>query len=819
MRTLPRLRSGGGGLTLIIALMMGSAHSMAADTPLAKYVASEDLAVYFQCEGLDAHADAWSKTAAHAVLNDTTAGAMLEKLASQLAEVVLSNTPTRPVSGAELAQIGTHLMKKGFALAYHGRLSAEGESDLTVTVVFRGTGAGELKEPFESLLRAAIPPNAQTQILTRQDGRKLVVVRPGNDQPGWVFWTENDDVVLVAGKGEFGADPVIAALEGQRPSLADDPRIAELSAKTDGFEPVAIGFLDPEALPPAPPEFGLDDLERIDLRYGFQGKDLVSITRVLAPKPRKGVLSAFDQPPITAQNFPPIPSGVHAYTVGSLDLAKLYDLGTSLFLQENPDGKAMLEGVNGTFTQMTGLKLRDEVLSHLGPRFAFYVVPRTVQAPLTPFNGIADWLFHMPPIVVLASTDDASALGKTLDAFQKTLNGLLASTASGDSGPMELKTTEAPERGWRLHVPPRVFPLPPIIKPGMILGSKYLALSTHLDGAREAIALEDNAAATIKPANLPAGLVYYDVTDPRDLMPDLIANLPFAFQMMGRMGPNGPFQPVDPQFNPLATIEIDPDLVPSARAMSQKMYPNTIAVTVDDRGLTITTRESFPTINPASAFPFLVGTMLPAVSSARQAARRTQSVNNMKQIGLGMHNYHAVHGEFPSDICDADGKLLLSWRVRILPFIEQQALYNQFHLDEPWDSEHNKPLSEYMIPTYTTPTTNPVPVGHTFYQGFVAEGAFFNKCEGTKIQDITDGTSNTIMCVEAGKAVPWSKPGDLPYDPEKPLPKLGGPGFSGGFNALFADGSVHFLKNTVAEETLRALITKNGGEVVSADSF
>ncbi|HEU5116130.1 MAG TPA: DUF1559 domain-containing protein, partial [Isosphaeraceae bacterium] len=367
---------------------------------------------------------------------------------------------------------------------------------------------------------------------------------------------------------------------------------------------------------------------------------------------------------------------------------------------------------------------------------------------------------------------------------------------------------------------PKVFPLPPIFRPGMVLGARHLAISTHIDGAREAIALESDSGSTLKPANLPAGLVYYDVSDPRDLMPDLIANLPFAFQMMGRMGPGGPFRPVDPQFNPLAAIEIDPDLVPSARAMSQKMYPNTIAVTVDDKGLTITSRESFPTINPASAAPVAVALLLPAVSSAREAARRAQSTNNLKQIGLAMHNYHDVHGEFPSDICDAEGKPLLSWRVRILPFLEQQALYNQFHLDEPWDSDHNKKLIEqYQIAVYTAPTSNPAPAGQTYYQHFVGGGALFEKCEGVKLQEITDGTSNTIMCVEAGTAVPWSRPADPPYDPEKPLPKLGGPGYSGGFNALFADGSVHFLKNTIAEETLRALITRAGGEVVSADSF
>jgi hypothetical protein len=447
------------------------------------------------------------------------------------------------------------------------------------------------------------------------------------------------------------------------------------------------------------------------------------------------------------------------------------------------------------------------------------VAPRPHQAPLTPINGVADWLFHMPPVVVLASTDDAAALGKALDAFQKTANGALASTASGDSGPMELRPTKAPERGWRLHVPSGVFPLPPIARPGMVLGTKHLAIATHIDGAREAVAIEADGSKGLRPEDLPEGAVFYDVSDPRDLMPDLIANLPFAVQMLGRMGPGGPFRPVDPQFNPLAAVRIEPEMVPDPEEMRRRMGPNRLAVTVDEKGLTITSRETFPTLNPMSTMPVGTAFVLPAIHNAREAARRSQSVNNLKQIALAMHNYHSANNEFPSDVCDAEGKPLLSWRVRILPYLENQALYNEFHMDEPWDSEHNKPLSETVVAVFTAPSSKPVPAGHTFYQGFVGNGAFFEACEGTSLAKITDGTSNTILCVEAGEAVPWTKPGDLPYDPEKPLPKLGGPGYAGGFNAALADGSVRFIKNSIAENVLRALITKNGGEVVSADDF
>jgi hypothetical protein len=101
----------------------------------------------------------------------------------------------------------------------------------------------------------------------------------------------------------------------------------------------------------------------------------------------------------------------------------------------------------------------------------------------------------------------------------------------------------------------------------------------------------------------------------------------------------------------------------------------------------------------------------------------------------------------------------------------------------------------------------------TYYQGFVGEGAVFEGKEGIRIAEITDGTSNTLLMVDGGEPVPWTKPQDLPFDPRKPLPKLGGL-FPEIFYAALCDGSVQGLKKKLDEQTLRALITRNGGEVI-----
>jgi prepilin-type processing-associated H-X9-DG protein len=190
---------------------------------------------------------------------------------------------------------------------------------------------------------------------------------------------------------------------------------------------------------------------------------------------------------------------------------------------------------------------------------------------------------------------------------------------------------------------------------------------------------------------------------------------------------------------------------------------------------------------------------------------RTRSVNNLKQLGLAMHNYHATTGSFPpAAVFDKDGKALLSWRVLLLPYLEQQNLAKEFHLDEAWDSERNKKLLSRMPKVFDVDLDDKK-AGETVYTALVGKGTVFDGKKGIRVTDITDGTSNTIMLVESAHTVPWTKPEDLEYDADKPLPKLRHLG--AGFNAGFCDGSVRFISTKVPEKTLRVLITRNDGEV------
>ena len=187
----------------------------------------------------------------------------------------------------------------------------------------------------------------------------------------------------------------------------------------------------------------------------------------------------------------------------------------------------------------------------------------------------------------------------------------------------------------------------------------------------------------------------------------------------------------------------------------------------------------------------------------------------------------------------------LSWRVGLLPHIGEQALYERFKLDEPWDSEHNKPLIEKMPEVLKSPRGN-APAGHTYYRAFLSRPVpkeprrpFFHTAyqppmtpervkalytngsfrPGQPVMlapeaQVIDGTINTLFFAEAAEAVPWTKPDELVYDEADPLPKLGGV-YGDGFFAVSVAGAVAFVPRETAEKTIRALISSNGGETIT----
>jgi prepilin-type processing-associated H-X9-DG protein len=194
---------------------------------------------------------------------------------------------------------------------------------------------------------------------------------------------------------------------------------------------------------------------------------------------------------------------------------------------------------------------------------------------------------------------------------------------------------------------------------------------------------------------------------------------------------------------------------------------------------------------------------------------RTKSQNNLHQIGLAILVYEDVQKRLPPRVVySPDGKPLYSWRVLLLPYLEEKSLYEDFHLDEPWDSPHNNQLLSRIPPIYVAPTNREEPLGVTHYQAFAGTGTGFEDSQPIRLpDDFPDGTTKTLLVVEAANPIPWTKPEDLVYEPDKPLPPLGRL-YEAGFNAAFADGSVRLIPRQTKEEVIRALITRNGHERV-----
>jgi hypothetical protein len=235
----------------------------------------------------------------------------------------------------------------------------------------------------------------------------------------------------------------------------------------------------------------------------------------------------------------------------------------------------------------------------------------------------------------------------------------------------------------------------------------------------------------------------------------------------------------------------------------------------------------------------MIAMLIPAVQKVRGAAERIQSANNLKQQSLAMMNYADTNGRLPPAVVyGRNGEPLYSWRVLLLPYLEEDNLYRRFHLDEPWDSPNNKPLLALMPKVFQEPGENSPQQGMTHYQVFDGPGAAFDssarplvpfKASGVFPQGLqmsakqigfggfADGTQNTFLIVETPDPVPWTSPQDLRFGPNVPLPKLARPSRNG-FNAAYADASVRLVPSSISEQTLKALITPNGGEILGKDA-
>ncbi len=201
--------------------------------------------------------------------------------------------------------------------------------------------------------------------------------------------------------------------------------------------------------------------------------------------------------------------------------------------------------------------------------------------------------------------------------------------------------------------------------------------------------------------------------------------------------------------------------------------------------------------------------------AADEKADRRKALKQLRQIAIGLHGYNDVTKSLPpAAILRRDGTPLLSWRVLLLPYVDYggKKLFDEFKLDEPWDSLHNKTLLAKRPAVYVPVRKDPGN-GATYYQVFTGKNTAFGLRNSVSVgSGFPDGTSLTFMVVEAAEPVPWTKPADLPYEADKPVPKLGAM-FDDVFLFMTADATVHVGSRAAPEKELRLAIMPNDGRM------
>lgn len=540
---------------------------------------------------------------------------------------------------------------------------------------------------------------------------------------------------------------------------------------------------------------GLNNITTYAAVTGLDEKGFVSRTRVGMEGEARGVLALTDAQGLTARDVAAIPADSTFAVALRLDGAKVLDTVLAAAKEIDADrGTDMKEGLAG-LNQMLGVDLRNELLVGLGDTWCVYNSP-----------GEGGLLFT--GLTAAVNVRDQEKATKAFEQLMALAQAALRRPEAEEFADPRPQLRKIDHQGRTIHYLTRIDDVP--CAPAWCLTETHLIVSLFpqniqaflsRDETFESLARDQTLSQALADGNGPLMLTYVDTRQLFEMLyPVVQIGAHMGFNEMAREG-----------------IDIDVSILPTSQSISRHLRPSVNSIHRTDDGIEFTTRQSLPGSNAGSTAPVMVALLLPAVQAARTAARRTQSLNNLRQLGVAILNHESATKRFPAQALktkdDAPG---LSWRVAILPYIEEEALYRQFKLDEPWDSEHNMALIEKMPASLRSPASTAAP-GKTTYQAVVGDDSVIAKgIEGNRIRDVTDGTSNTIMLLETNddNAIIWTKPDDYDYDDMKPAAGLQHVWPGNAFLALFTDCHARAISGNVDGDVLKAFFSKSGGEVV-----
>jgi hypothetical protein len=805
-----------------------------------------DTVLFFGWDGNAAHKQAWEQTAAYEALSETGLLDLVRKFFEGF------QPQGMPPEAREMAD----MVSKAYEIIADNGLSASlalpsqpGPPIPSLTVVFHK--ASNLKDGLGKV-GDAISQNSrgQVQFSTKQiQSRSVTSAVIPTDlgipiEVGW--WVEGEHLVFVVGVNAVESAVTVAA--GGAPNLSTSAVWKKQSAKGDGFEQTTLGWLDfailrerfaGMPLPPMGPDapqrsvndilkaLGLGTLETIVCKSGYKGRSMWSETQVVAPGPKRGLLALADQKPITMDDLPPIPFGTNGFYASSLDWSKLYDdlitVVTDVAKLGPPDVAGQVDGMIGALPQMLGFDLKTDLLDPLGNIVCIY-------------GDTRQGFFGMGTGLVL-KVDDAAKLRSTIDT-------ILARITAMTGGNLGVIRAEKHGRQILLLEFQGAFS-----GGGIVVDDEWMAVGL-LPQTVEAFLLRlDGKLTNWSPSRsyqqgldeLPKKFTSIVAMDPRKSYRVIMGLAPLLLNA-GMVGLKEARLIDRDAEAPISLADIPP-----AEQVSRPLFPNLTVNTIDENGFMCTSRTSLPGIpllagggggSTVATSGVLVALLLPAVQQARTAARRSQSRNNLKQIALSLHNYHETFGSLPegtvpNDDLDPDNRL--SWMSKILPFIEQAALYENIDFKKAWDDDAHDMAVRSRIQAFQNPQVAepPVPYGTTHYVGIAGVGkdaptlpandkraGAFGYNRATRFRDVRDGLSNTIGVTEASDDFgPWAAGGKPTIRALTTKPYINGPDgigspFPGGMNAMLLDGSVRFVSENIDPSVLEALSTISGGEVI-----
>lgn len=806
----------------------------------------------YTVDGLKDHQKAWEASASHKALVDSG----LLKVVNKLIDFAVKESGE---PAAELIQKGINRsFERGMSLAVSVE-SIAGVPAPQVTLLLHGSADIEaqatallMEGPLKSL------DLKQETIAGRKVTRVAIPDTPGYEV-GW--WNDGGHLVIVVGGNAVEAALNIA--EGKLPNLSSNAAVKALRTSKD-FEVASVSLIDLKALiglvdkldiPPIPGSgkdagvrvadilkaTGLDRLGTLQGRWGFRGEAIWSEATLQAPAPRVGLVSLLDQEPFTLADLPPVPKGCEHFGAFRFDVSKfnktLIGLANQGIKAFAPEGTPTATEFIAQASNEIGFDPVEDLLEPLGDMIVVFVDPSASAL--------------MPAVGILVKVDDAEVLQTTLNHLEEKAGQL-----AGDAN-VKFRTKEL--NGRDIHVAQFAGPIA-MFSPSWVIDKGWLVIGTTPQTVEAHIKRIDGKLAKWQPpAELAAGLkempqkfASFSYSDPRPGIRSLLsyASTGISFAELGMVEWRKQREQSGKEIDESAEFPITAEDVPVAEEVVASMFPNLNVTTVDEEGIHWYSRSSAPGlpipgsggggVESVAVVAVLVALLLPAVQQAREAARRSQSKNNLKQLGLAMHNYHDTHTSFPAGT-HPNAKLKveerLSWLTDLLPYMDQAPLFNTINFEKAWNDKTNETGSKVTLQVLLNPSQPSPPVvngfGVTNYVGMAGVGkdaptlpitdnrvGVFGYDRVTRLRDIADGSSNTIMITDASKDFgPWSQGGKSNIRALTTKPYINGPDgigspHSGGLNVLLSDGAVRFVSQDIDPKVLEALVTIHGGETI-----